>query len=153
MSAWTQLKQDILKRSGVEVPTRFINCMISEGNVTFEQILAVGVRDAIRIPNFGAAMVELLKRIQQSQDPALHQSNQHMMLAVKDHTVQLITRLRQEIPAFNVLNEDEQICIVLNLRLRNFDAFKADALKSSTDTPQRMLRRAMSYHGLETTGE
>lgn len=149
----TAFKAEILKRSGIEVPTRFVNCMIAESVETFEEVLALDPVQAIRIPNFGARCVEILKRIQRSQDPALHQSNQHMLLAVKDHTVQLINRLRAEIPAFNVLDEDEQIMIVMNLRLRNFDAFKADALESSTDTPQRVLRRAMSYHGFDNKGE
>lgn len=149
MLSQKDLKADILKRSGVEVSTRFLNCMTYEGVNTFEEILDITPAEALRIPNFGARCVTLLKDIQRSQDPALHQSNQHMLIAVKDHTVQLITRLRQEIPAFNTLEDDEQVAIVMELRLRNFDAFKEAALESSTYTPQRMLRRAMSMFGID----
>jgi predicted Fe-S protein YdhL (DUF1289 family) len=123
--------------------------MVYENVTTFEEILEITPEAAFRIPNFGARCVTLLKDIQRSQDPALHQSNQHMLLAVKDHTVQLITRLRQEIPAFNTLEDNEQVAIIMELRLRNFDAFKELALKSSANTPQRQLRSAMAYFGYE----
>jgi hypothetical protein len=58
--------------------------------------------------------------------------------------VELITRLRTEIPAFNVLDTDEQVKIVTELRLREFDLFKRIALNDCTDTPQRVLRKAIT---------
>ncbi|MNQ02310.1 hypothetical protein D3C85_149820 [compost metagenome] len=143
------LKRDILERSGVEVPTRFVNCMIYEDLQTFEDLLKVDPKLAIRFPNFGARCVDLLKRIQQSQDPALHQSNQHMLTAVRNQTVDLITRLRQEIPAFNSLHDEEQVWIVTNVRLHDFESFKSAALQSYANggTPERVLRMAMNEFG------
>lgn len=143
------LKNEILRRSGVDVPTRFLNCMVYENVNTFEALLEITPEEAFRIPNFGARCVDLLKQIQRSQDPALHQNNQHLLKAVKDRTVEVIMRLRKEIPAFNELSDTQQVGIILNLHLKDFEAFKTAALRKVAGANQsRLIVEAMKQFGL-----
>lgn len=57
-------KEAIFVATGVTAPTRFLNCMTLEKKDNLSALLHLSFKDAEKIPNFGAACLEVLRQIQ-----------------------------------------------------------------------------------------
>lgn len=57
-------KEAIFVATGITAPTRFLNCMSMEKKDNLSALLHLSLKDAEKIPNFGAACLEVLRQVQ-----------------------------------------------------------------------------------------
>lgn len=58
------LKDAVVLATGIVPSVRFLNCVTLEGHHTLSDLLHLSLTDATKIPNFGAACLEILRQIQ-----------------------------------------------------------------------------------------